>query len=949
MRTRALVHGVLVVLLLLSVVPPVHAQEVQPDPVVELMDQMSAEAKVGQLVLVSFPGTDVGADTDIAALIRDYAIGGVLLRPENGNFGASRIAPEAMISLTNQLQQLAWESSLKAPVAAPGETDAPQPAPYIPLFIGATASLNRVPVTTFISGTATLPTPMALGAAWDRSLSEMTGNILGQELSAIGVNLFLGPNLDVLYPPRPGDPSDLGTSVFGGDPFWVGELGEAYIRGLHQGSSGRMLVVPRHLPGLGSADRSLEEEVPTVQKTLEQLKQVELAPFFAATSDLENPDGLADGLLVTHIRYRGFQGNNLRLATRPISLDAQALQSVLNLPEFVPWREAGGILVSDNLGLKSIHYSYDPRGLSFNGRRVARDALVAGNDLLTLDRFAANDNDWSAHFANIRDTLDFLAARYQDEATFRAIVDTAVYRLLSMKLRIYPEVFSLQDVQIGIDASKAVFRTGQTVSAEVALRALTRVFPISEDVVSTPPQEGESIVIFTQEYDVKPYEGYASFPILSPSAFRDVLLRFYGPDGTDLVRFDTLQSFTFAELQAALSTVDEEVAPLSEGPNLLVSAAILNALKEADWVVFATMGLHADDPSGLALKTFLSKQANLVTGRIAVFTFGPPYELDSTEVSKLDLFYALYSPGAAFVDVAARALFGDVLAPGSSPVDIPALNYQILQQTMPDPDQLISLDIVNEAGEVLTETGMSNILKGGVINLRTGTIVDHNGRPVPDGTQVQFILSYPQENFERTVAAEAIDGIATTMVTLDREGQLDVAVQSEPALSSVRLQLTIRNEGPVEVMSIAPTSTPTPIPTWTPTATSTPMPTPTPVVTQELPDPIYLPVLKWPSMLHWGLAGVFLIFVAGFFWAREREVDATKALRIALWGAAGGLTGYIVLIFVGQRWLMVWLYRMIGREFLAGAVAIVSGGGGLLSAVLISILRHSRTRDPADT
>ena len=229
----------------------------------------------------------------------------------------------------------------------------------------------------------------------------------------------------------------------------------------------------------------------------------------------------------------------------------------------------------------------------------------------------------------------------------------------------------------------AVFGVEQTVSSDVALRALTRVFPMAEDVVTASPQENESIVIFTQTYDVQPYAEYEPFSLLSADAFREALLRFYGPDGTDLVRFEMIQSFTFEELEAALLTVDEEAAPLSEGPNLLVSATILSALKEADWVVFISTGLHADDPSGFALKTFLSKQANLVTGRIAVFAFGPPYELDSTEVSKLDQFYALYSPGAAFVDVAARALFGDLVAPGSSPVDVPAVNYQILQQTMP--------------------------------------------------------------------------------------------------------------------------------------------------------------------------------------------------------------------------------------------------------------------------
>jgi len=937
MRTRLLCHGALVLFLLLSFVPTIQAQGTSPDPVLELMDQMSAEAKVGQLVLVSFPDTEVGDDTEIATLVRDYGIGGVFLRPRNGNFGTSLIAPATVVSITNRLQRIAWDVAHVEPAVLPGEIEVPPASTYVPLFVAISASLDGIPVTAFISDTTSLPSSLALGATWNPALVEMAGTVLGEELAALGINLFLGPNLDVSYTPRPGDASDLGVRAFGGDPFWVGELGKAYVLGLHRGSGGRLLVVPRHLPGLGGADRSLEDEVPTVQKTLEQLRQIELAPFFTAARSVVSDTGVADGFLVTHIRYRGFQGN-IRQATRPISLDAQALQSVMSLPEFAPWRQSGGVLVSDNLGLGSIHYSYDPRGLSFNARRVTQDALTAGNDLLLLDRFAADNENWRVHFTNVRDTLTYLASRYKTEATFRAIVDSAVYRILSMKLRAYRNDFSWETVQLNADRL-AVFDEERVVDAEVAVNALTRIVPLPTDVAAPAFQEGDSIVIFTQERFAQPYADYRPFPLLQSNALREAILRLYGPNGTGIVSAGAVQYFTFEQLQTALTT--EPAVTLTEGPPS-IATVILNAVKDARWVVFATTGLQSNDPSSYALKGFLSKYAHTVTGNIVVLAFGPPYELDSTEISKLDFFYALYSPGMAFVNVGARALFGDLVASGASPVDVSALNYSVARQTMPSPNQLISLDVVGMTGEVLTETERSEILKGGVLNLRTGTIVDYNGRPIPDRTPVQFVLTYPQEDIERIVVAEAHGGVATTSIVLDREGQLDITVQSEPALSSVRLQLTIRAEGPIEITAIEPTPTPTPTLTPTPTPTSTPTPTPLPERTQQLPDPLSLPALEGPMLLRWGLGGALFVALAGFFWARQRELDIVIAVRLALVGLVGGVSGYVAVIALGRFWLSGWLYTIVGHEYMAVTVALLVGTTALIPATLFYLAQRRR-------
>jgi len=46
---------------------------------------------------------------------------------------------------------------------------------------------------------------MAIGATWDRGLSEQAGKVMGSELSALGFNLYLGLTLECcsLYPILP--------------------------------------------------------------------------------------------------------------------------------------------------------------------------------------------------------------------------------------------------------------------------------------------------------------------------------------------------------------------------------------------------------------------------------------------------------------------------------------------------------------------------------------------------------------------------------------------------------------------------------------------------------------------------------------------------------------------------------------------------------------------------
>ena len=126
--------------------------------------------------------------------------------------------------------------------------------------------------------------------------------------------------------------------------------------------------------------------------------------------DAPDPVARTDGLLVSHIRYQGFQGN-IRSTTAPVSFDPQALSTLMQLPEFATWRQDGGLIVSDALGVRAVERFYDDTGQEFPHRRVARDALLAGNDLLVLADFALGQGNYETEVANIKDTIAWFAER----------------------------------------------------------------------------------------------------------------------------------------------------------------------------------------------------------------------------------------------------------------------------------------------------------------------------------------------------------------------------------------------------------------------------------------------------------------------------------------------------------------------------------------------------------
>ncbi len=73
-----------------------------------------------------------------------------------------------------------------------------------------------------------IPTGSAIACSWDRDLMEEIGRVIGEECQHFGVNVLLGPGVNIRRTPLGGR----GYEYYSEDPLEAGELGAAFVRGI---------------------------------------------------------------------------------------------------------------------------------------------------------------------------------------------------------------------------------------------------------------------------------------------------------------------------------------------------------------------------------------------------------------------------------------------------------------------------------------------------------------------------------------------------------------------------------------------------------------------------------------------------------------------------------------------------------------------------------------------
>ena len=848
----------------------------------DLLSQMTPAEKVGQLFLISFSGNEIAQDSPIYDMIVNHHVGGVILNRRNDNFTSENTIVNSQ-NLINNLQQAEWLDAQKELTDLSSRLIIKNN--YIPLFISINQDGDSYPFDQILNGVTVLPNEMAIGATWDTNYSQIVGNVFGNELSSLGFNLYIGPSLDVLDLPYVEGGDDLGTRTFGGDPYWVGEMGKAFIKGIHSGSVGKMAVIAKHFPGRGSSDRLPEEEVATVRKSLEQLKQIELAPFFSVTGDAPDNNSTTDGLLVSHIRYQGFQGN-IRATTRPVSFDQAAQEQLMSLPEFAEWRADGGIIVSDNLGSNAVRKFFDPTGEEYDPRQIARNAFLSGNDLMLLDLFV-DTRDLDPYATTLR-ILEFFTLKYQEDAAFAQRVDSSALRILKLKYDLYPD-FSIDKVLVSPDLLSNV-GTNQQVSFEVASKSAVLMSPDLQElsvIMPNPPQSTERIIFFTDTISTSQCSDCNSQDIFAVNALEKSILKFYGPESGDQVVQTRMASFSFSDLNRYLSD-----------PGSMPTLDL--ELRNANWIIFSFNKPDIDRPESYAMRNFLSNRADLIRNKkIIAFGFNAPYYLDATDISKLTAYYVLFSKGPAFIDTAARILFKETNPEGTLPVSVPGIGYDLIVSMSPEPNQVIPVYL--EYAEAIQPTDINGTPEpaaipvhelGEILAIRTGIIYDHNRNPVPDGTVVRFNFTYQRDvNSTQQVETTTSNGVAHVSYRVQNTGTLTITAESDPALKSQALLIEVPSpigaEATIVVLS-------------TPLATETPSPSPTVAVPTQTEMPVInsITIPTFPDILDWFAMVIILAITTGVLYLFSRtRIPIRWSVRWILLSIIGGIVTYIFSVF----------------------------------------------------
>ncbi len=157
-----------------------------------------------------------------------------------------------------------------------------------------------------------------------------------------------------------------------------------------------------------------------------------------------------------------------------------------------------------------------------------------------------------------------------------------------------------------------------------------------------------------------------------------------------------------------------------------------------------------------------------------------PYHLDSTEVSKLSAYFAVYNKTQPAIATAFRALFGEATPKGASPVNVSGIFYNVAEAVQPDPAQKLTVALFGQADELADAK---------TVPLVAGPVLDHNGHPVPDGTTVSFTLA-KDDGTTTSASGRTTDGLAGAQVATSGAGKY-TATAAVGALTSSQLALTV--------------------------------------------------------------------------------------------------------------------------------------------------------------
>ncbi len=281
-----------------------------------IIEKMTIEEMAGQLIMPAVYSDD---SPNSLYLIKKYAVdshvGGIVLL--KGSVGATRLIADTLRKI------------LPAP-------------PFIAIDAEWGLAMR-------LDGTPEFPRNGRITASADETALFDYGAELARECRELGINMVLGPVLDVV--PAGLRHSGIGTRSYGRDALRAAKFGVAYAKGIE---SGGVISVAKHFPGHGSADADSHNRLPSVGKSREELVASDLKPFKEYVGN-----GLS-AIMMGHLYVPALDEDEV-----PVTVSEKILKGMVR-------NEMGfqGLIVTDAMNMAGAD------------GKTAADAIIAGADIV---------------------------------------------------------------------------------------------------------------------------------------------------------------------------------------------------------------------------------------------------------------------------------------------------------------------------------------------------------------------------------------------------------------------------------------------------------------------------------------------------------------------------------------------------------------------------------------
>jgi beta-N-acetylhexosaminidase len=341
----------------------------------DFITTLTLEEKVGQLLMPDFRTWDdipvTNLNDEIKSEIKNKHIGGVILFAEN--FKSKAQSTHLISTMQEQAE--------------------------IPLMISVDQEGGLV---TRIPFMPQMPGNMALGATNNPALAKEVGIGIGSELRSLGIHVNFGPVLDVNN--NPNNPV-IGVRSFGDDPNRVIELGQAYMEGLNEAG---VLAVGKHFPGHGDVSLDSHFVLPTSNKTIEDLQNLELKPFKSLI------DSGIQGIMTAHIAFPSIESETVKSKKDglPIELPATLSPKIITniLRNDLSYQ---GLIFTDAMDMKAVANHFGTAEASIR-------AIEAGVDIVLMPE-------------NLQHAFDGILEAVKKGRIKEARIDESVKRILQVK------------------------------------------------------------------------------------------------------------------------------------------------------------------------------------------------------------------------------------------------------------------------------------------------------------------------------------------------------------------------------------------------------------------------------------------------------------------------------------------------------------------------------------